>query len=176
MRNCLKLVKHTIYLLFGSNIGDRKMFIDSAIELLKDQPLTLQTVSEYYETEAWGNTDQDRFVNAVARWSTDMTPHEVLKVTQQVELDLGRIRMEKWGPRKIDIDLLYFDDQVISSDNLVVPHPGIPTRHFTLLPLVNIAAEFVHPVLKITNRQMLEQVDSPASYSIYPSKVIRDTN
>lgn len=127
---------------FGSNVGDRISKIRAAIAYLEaEEEIEITKVSSFYETAPWGKTDQDRFVNACAVGQTSLTPHEVLRACKAIEVQLGRTPGERWGPRLIDVDLLYLGEEEISTIALTVPHPEILKRAFVLIPLAEIAGE-----------------------------------
>ncbi|XOV90866.1 MAG: 2-amino-4-hydroxy-6-hydroxymethyldihydropteridine diphosphokinase [Bacteroidota bacterium] len=144
-----------IYLLLGSNIDDRLVALKKAIRLLKEKDIKIEATSSIYETAPWGITEQNWFLNVGLKVTTQLNPKGLLEVCQKVEQELGRVRKLKWGPRKIDIDILYYDDQVINLDVLKVPHPGIPDRKFTLILLDEIAADEIHPIFKKTQTELL---------------------
>jgi 2-amino-4-hydroxy-6-hydroxymethyldihydropteridine diphosphokinase len=136
-----------VYLLLGSNLGNRKEVLKKAIELLSEKVGTIVKQSRDYETVPWGVTDQPDFLNLAIEIHTDLKPLEVLEQTQSVENQLGRIRKEKWGARLIDIDILFYGNEIIDEPNLKVPHPLMQERDFVLTPMAEIAPDFVHPVL-----------------------------
>jgi 2-amino-4-hydroxy-6-hydroxymethyldihydropteridine diphosphokinase len=150
-----------VYLLLGSNLGDRKTLLAQAQTRLREAVGRVLQHSDLYETSAWGLTEQPAFLNQVLCLDTPLSPEEVLQQTQRVENELGRERKEKWGARLIDIDILYYGQQIIRTDRLTVPHPFLHERHFTLVPLVQIAPDFIHPVLVKSNKVLLEQCDDP---------------
>ncbi|ELR68100.1 2-amino-4-hydroxy-6-hydroxymethyldihydropteridine pyrophosphokinase [Fulvivirga imtechensis AK7] len=117
--------------------------------------------SALYETAAWGKTDQPSFYNQVIEVKSAITPVDMLAAINIIEEELGRVRREKWGERVIDIDILYYSNRVISLEKLNIPHPGIQDRRFTLVPLVEIAPDFLHPFLKKTNQQLLNECTDP---------------
>lgn len=128
----------------GSNIGDKSANIDRAVELLaEDGDIRVIAISRKFRSPPWGDLDQDWFVNACAAIETPLEPHELLKRCQKVEADMGRVRLRKWGPRIIDIDVLTFGDRVIADPDLVVPHPLIGERPFVLVPLSEIAPDLI---------------------------------
>lgn len=143
------------YLSFGSNLGKREARLRDALTRLAANE-RLIAVSSFYETEPIEFTDQPWFVNCVAEVATEKTPQELLMSLLNIEQEMGRQRVQKKGPRSIDIDILLFDDHVISSSELTVPHPAMQQRRFVLEPLVEIAPDAVHPVLKKTIRELLE--------------------
>lgn len=144
-----------IYLLLGTNLGDRAKNLADARNLLKEKGIELKAASSIYETDAWGIEDQPGFLNQVLKVATDLSPKDLLKTILAVELEMGRVRIQKWGERLIDIDILYYQDRVIDTRELKVPHPEIPNRRFTLVPLAELAAGEVHPVLGKTQEELL---------------------
>lgn len=145
-----------IYLLLGSNIGDRSEQLNKAVSSLSNHRLKVVKTSSIYETAAWGKTDQAAFLNQVICCHTDLSPLDLLHHCQGVEKELGRERFELWGPRTMDIDILYYGQEVHNLKDLTVPHPGIALRAFTLIPLAELAPKFRHPLLGMNNQQLLE--------------------
>jgi len=142
-------VKHSIYILTGSNLGDKKQYLLTARNELSKRIGTLIKESSLYESEPWGFTSEDSFLNQVLLYETCLSPHEILEITQQIEYENGRVRTGNgYTSRNLDIDILFYDDLIIHSDNLTIPHPRLHERKFTLLPLNEIAPNFVHPVIK----------------------------
>ena len=142
---------HTAYLSLGTNMGDKKKNLLEAAEKignLENTKITAQ--STIIETEPFGYTEQDMFLNSCLEIKTLFTPRELLKELLGIELQMGRVREIKWGPRIIDIDILFFDDEIIGEADLAVPHPWICERMFVLEPLSEIAPNFVHPLEKKT--------------------------
>jgi len=146
----------TVYLLMGSNLGDRERHLQSASREIGRLLGPIITTSSVYKTAAWGNTDQPDFYNQVVILTTERSPTEALQVIQQIERQSGRERKEKWGSRTIDIDILFWGNQIISTPELIIPHPGIPQRRFTLIPLLEIAPDFIHPVLNKSIHELLQ--------------------
>lgn len=146
-----------IYLLIGTNLGDKKSNIKIALEKITTDVGVITAKSSVYETAAWGKLDQPSFYNLALKVRSGKTPIELLDSLQAIEKEMGRIRIEKWGERLIDIDMLYYEDQQISSPKLTVPHPELPNRRFALVPLVEIADNFVHPSLGKTNGELLQE-------------------
>lgn len=136
-----------VYLLLGSNLGNRKEILDKAIELLSQTVGIITSQSKDYETKPWGITDQPDFLNLAIAIHTNLKPLEILEQTQLIENQLGRVRKEKWGARLIDIDIIFYGDEIIDELSLQVPHPLMQERDFALIPLAEIAPDFVHPVL-----------------------------
>lgn len=148
-----------IFLLLGSNLGDKLSHLSQSITEIEEKIGTIEKVSSIYETAAWGKTDQPSFYNQVIKISTSLKPFQLLEKILQIEHDIGRKRFEKWGARIIDIDLLYYKNEIFASQELTIPHPQIQYRKFTLIPLCEIAQNFIHPTLKVTQQQLLEQCD-----------------
>lgn len=136
-----------VYLHLGSNIGDRLGNLLKAKFLIQKKIGHIQSLSEVYETAAWGKTDQASFYNQAIRLLTTMTAYEVLDMIHDIENILGRKRTEHWGSRTIDIDILFFENEVINTKKLMLPHPRLHERNFVLVPLSDIAADFIHPIL-----------------------------
>ena len=138
---------HKAYLSLGSNMGDKRENLLEAIKRIgKLENTEVVKSSTILETEPFGYIEQDKFLNACLEVRTLMTAQEFLKSILQIELDMGRVREIKWGPRIIDIDILFYDSEVIEEDNLAVPHPWICEREFVLEPLSEIAPNYVHPL------------------------------
>lgn len=138
---------HTVYLSLGTNMGDKKKNLLEAIEKIgKLENTKVTSQSTILETEPFGYTEQDMFLNACIEIKTLFTPQELLEKLLNIELEMGRVRTIKWGPRIIDIDILFFDDEIIQDKNLAVPHPWISERMFVLEPLCEIAPNLIHPL------------------------------
>ncbi|MCV9385705.1 2-amino-4-hydroxy-6-hydroxymethyldihydropteridine diphosphokinase [Reichenbachiella ulvae] len=146
----------TCYLLLGTNLGEKETNLRRAFESISTEIGPVITSSSIYFTSAWGKQDQDDFLNQVLKVETELPVIEVLRLCLTIEKEHGRVRYERWGTRLIDIDVLYFDDQVVNQSNLIIPHPEIQNRRFTLVPLVEIAADLVHPILQKTQSELLE--------------------
>lgn len=143
------------YLILGSNLGDPESSLRTALEKIKSALGKVVRTSSVYVTEPWGLKDQPPFYNQVVEVETELNPYDTLEKLLEIETSMGRIRGRKWAERIIDIDILYFDDQIINADKLLIPHPGIPDRRFVLVPLCELIPEMVHPVLQVTNADLL---------------------
>ncbi len=148
-----------VYLLLGSNLGDTKKMLQSARGLIENRVGKVIQASSFYRTKAWGIEDQPDFLNQVLEVDTDLNPSEVLASILEIEKELGRIRYKKWFTRSIDIDILYFGDKIIDTENLKIPHPENPNRNFVLAPMVEIAPDFIHPKLKLSQAELLRLCD-----------------
>ncbi len=145
-----------LFLLLGANLGNRIETLDRAKTLLTASVGRFVSESKRYKTAPWGVTDQPPYLNQVLELQTSLPPDSVLNQTQIIELALGRVRLEPWGARLIDIDLLYYDDLILQTDRLTLPHPLLHERRFALVPLCEVAPTFAHPVLGKTNCELLE--------------------
>ena len=145
-----------IFLLLGSNQEDPSTKLAEARRRIQESAGTILRSSDEYITSAWGDTDQPDFRNQVIEIESGQSPQQLLEMLLHIENQMGRIRSRKWGPRIIDIDILLFRDLIIDRPGLTVPHPGIPDRRFTLLPLAEIAGEVIHPTSRKTIASMLQ--------------------
>lgn len=150
-------LNNQVFLLLGTNIGDRNRNLLVAKELLEITVGKILKRSSTYETAAWGQPDQTSFLNEVVEIATRQNPNDLLTALLSIEEQMGRVRKEKWGPRLIDIDLLFYGDIVIESESLRVPHPQLHKRRFTLVPLAEIAADLIHPVSHKSIRRLLDE-------------------
>ncbi len=148
------------YLGLGSNLGDRFDNLCMAVKKLDNSSgIRVACVSGVYETDPIGDPDQPKYLNAAVGVETDVEPKALLKTCLAIEREMGRIRKERWGSRLIDIDVLLCGDHVLSTKELIVPHPLLHEREFVLKPLSDIAPEFVHPILDETVAEMLDHVE-----------------
>jgi 2-amino-4-hydroxy-6-hydroxymethyldihydropteridine diphosphokinase len=148
-------MQNTVFLITGGNIGDRRANLETAAKLIAERIGPIDKSSKIYETEAWGITDQTAFYNQVLVVKTTMSARKVLGSLLEIEEEMGRKRTIKNAARVIDIDILFFNDDTVNEQNLQIPHPHIADRRFVLLPLMEVDAEKIHPVLKKSMRQLL---------------------
>lgn len=149
------------YLLIGGNMGDRKKQLEKAVIKIEKACGTIALQSHFYETAAWGKTDQSSFYNQALAVNTALSAPELLDVILRIEKSMGRRRTEKFGPRIIDIDILLFNNELIHAPGLDVPHPQLTNRRFALEPLDEIAPRVIHPVLKKTIHRLLKECTDP---------------
>ena len=144
-----------VWIALGSNMGKGRKNLDLAIKMMNERGVLVEKVSTYIETEPYGYTEQDNFVNAVCIAETKLSPRELLETLLKIELDMGRVRIIKWGPRIIDLDILFYEDLIIDEEDLKVPHIEIQKRSFVLEPMNEISPDKIHPVFKKTVNQLL---------------------
>ena len=150
-------MKHITFLLLGSNLGDRKNNLQIARNAIAASVGTLLEASSVYRTAAWGKTDQPEFLNQALKVETTLSPEHILEEILKIEKNMGRIRVEKWGERIMDIDILLYDDNQLTSPVLTLPHAQLERRRFALVPLTEIGGEVIHPVYKIKISDLLSQ-------------------
>jgi len=149
----------TAYIGIGSNMGERESYCEEAVRLVSRFPDTsIDVISSLYETAPVERTDQDWFINCVAAVRTTLSPRDLLRACQEVEQFLGRKRSVRFGPRTIDMDILYYADRIIQEPGLTIPHPRAHERRFVLEPLAEIAPELEHPVVRKTVLQILKEL------------------
>lgn len=150
----------TIYIGLGSNLGNKKENIQQALKLLNEiEGISVIKISSFYETEPVGYEDQDWFINAVVQIETLFPPQELLKIFKNIEQKLGREKSLRWGPRKIDLDILFYDNIIYKTDDLEIPHPRLHERAFVLVPLAEIDKELMHPVYNKSISDLLSELD-----------------
>ena len=148
----------TAYVALGTNLGNLRENLDEALKRLAAQGLSLTKVSTYIDTDPYGVTDQPRFLNAVCEVRTELSAQALLKMLLATELEMGRVRLRHWGERIIDLDLIFYGDDVINEPDLVVPHPDMQNRDFVLRPLAEIAPSKMHPVLHKTIAELWQDL------------------
>ena len=148
-----------VYLLLGSNLGDSKKKLSDALRIIEEKLGVIIRSSSLYQTAAWGKTDQPDFINQVVCLRTKLPPRQLLEQILVIENQLGRIRAEKWSSRTIDIDILFYGDLIVQEKDLIIPHPFLHLRKFTLMPLCEINPELYHPVLKAKATDLLNKLE-----------------
>lgn len=147
------------YVALGSNLGDKQAYMENAIKALKERSdVRVKKVSSFYETKPYGGVEQEDFLNGAMEIDTLLNPMELLELLQSLEKEAKRERKVHWGPRTLDLDILFFENQIISTETLNVPHPDMKNRDFVLKPMAEIAPYFIHPVYRQTMSEMLNQL------------------
>ena len=150
---------HTAYIALGSNMGEKERYLDMALEEFQKNPkMRLLKTAAYIETEPYGGVEQDVFVNSICKVETLYSPYDLLDELHRIEQMANRTREIHWGPRTLDLDIIYYDDLVMAEDDLIIPHADMENRTFVLKPLCEIAPYCRHPVNGLTGRQMLEKL------------------
>lgn len=142
----------------GSNLGDRQKYLEDGLKKMRENGLDLIKVSSIIETKAYGNTNQGAFLNAVCQLETSLSPHQLLDLLLSIEKDLGRVRLEHWGPRTLDLDILFYENEIIEDQRLSIPHPDLTNRSFVLGPLKEISPDLLHPLLNKTIPTLYEEL------------------
>lgn len=151
---------HRAYVALGSNMGDRKAYLDGAVEALKAHPqIRVTKISDFLETKPYGVTEQADFLNGAVELETLLEPEELLEALHEMEAAADRKRVLRWGPRTLDLDILFYDTLAYESDTLTIPHPDLANRDFVLKPMRQIAPHFRHPVSGKTTAQLLEELE-----------------
>lgn len=164
-----------VYLSLGSNIGDRVGFIQQATGLLSaNENINIISTSSFYESEPWQMDSQNWFVNAIVQISTTLLPKNLLKECQKIESFLGRKRKKEntgYTDRNIDIDIIAYDDMVLNTQDLTIPHNKFHRRAFVLVPMLEIAEDFVHPVFGKTVEELFEEIEEPEMVCLYGTRI-----
>ena len=155
------------YLHLGSNLGDRLQNLNQACVILNKRAGLIEDKSTIYETEPWGLKDQGAFLNMVIKLTSSFEPTPLLMLLKSIEQECGVTEKTKWGPRKLDIDILYCDDLIYESDALKIPHPHISERNFVLIPLMEIAGDFIDPVLQLSIEELFENCKDESEVLIF---------
>lgn len=150
-----------VYLLIGGNMGNRVEQLQQATDLIQQKVGQVQKSSALYETAAWGKEDQPAFLNQALLVNTGMEPLPLLQTLLGIELEMGRERIEKNGPRTIDIDIIFYNDAIINEPGLIVPHPAMSLRRFVLTPLAELSPGLQHPVLHQSMQELLDDCTDP---------------
>ena len=153
--------RHKAYIAIGSNMGDREGYLAGAVEAMKAHPLMeLKKVSRWILTEPYGGVEQDDFLNGAAEIETLMSPRQLLEALHEMENAAGRERNVRWGPRTLDLDILFYDKVLLESEKLVIPHPDLENRRFVLEPMAEIAPAFRHPVTWKSMAALLRELEA----------------
>ena len=154
------MASESVFVLLGSNLGDRELLVNQACKMMGERCGEIVAKSRLYESEPWGFRAEHWFLNQVVKMETSLSPDALMTELLAIEKELGRDRTtphEGYVSRPIDLDILYFGDKIIETQLVTAPHPRLHQRRFTLLPLCDVASDFVHPTLKITNLQLLDE-------------------
>ena len=163
-----------VYLSLGSNLGDRVGYLQQATSLLNaSEKINVIATSSFYESEPWLMNSENWFVNAVIQISTTLTPEELLNECQRIENQLGRKRIVTgvYTDRTLDIDILFYDDLIINTERLTIPHRNFCKRAFVLVPMLEIAQDFIHPVYKKTVMELYEELENPEMVVLYGTRI-----
>lgn len=163
-----------VYLSLGSNLGDRVGYLQQATSLLSAvSDIKIVATSSFYESEPWQMNSENWFVNAIVQISTSLTPDELLKECQRIEAQLGRKRdlnSKNYIDRTIDIDILFYDDKIIKTPNLTIPHRFFHKRAFLMVPMLEIAQDFVHPLFQKTIETLYDELENPEMVVLYGTR------
>jgi 2-amino-4-hydroxy-6-hydroxymethyldihydropteridine diphosphokinase len=168
-----RLGMSTAYLSAGSNIGDRIGYLQQANNLLKyTDGITVVDSSSIYETEPVGYREQEWFANAVLRIETGLNPQELLAECMRIEIQLGRERNpeNRWGPRTLDLDILFYEDEIVSEESLRIPHPRMHERAYALVPMLELDPDFIHPIIKKTVLEIHNGLEEPEEVYLYGTR------
>jgi 2-amino-4-hydroxy-6-hydroxymethyldihydropteridine diphosphokinase len=157
-----------LYLMLGSNLGDRLNFLETAANLIEQRIGKIFRESSIYETEPYGNADQPYFINQIVTVLTNLSAIDLMKTIMEIEEQLGRTRTLKWAQRNIDIDILLLGNEAINETNVIIPHAGIEFRNFVLVPLNEIIPDFVHPVINKTIEEIKNNCKDKLAINVIP--------
>jgi 2-amino-4-hydroxy-6-hydroxymethyldihydropteridine diphosphokinase len=164
MRKGFKYVLH-----LGSNLGDRKAYLSEALAKIDKKIGCILSASPIFETEAWGKTDQGPFLNQAVVGRTTLSPFSLIERCKTIELNLGRQKVEKWGERIIDIDIIFYDSFVLGTSDLTIPHPLLEKRRFVLTPLNYLVPDFIHPINGLTIAELVKKCQDHSNVAYYKS-------
>lgn len=154
-------------LLLGSNLGDRQLLLQTAIHQIALEAGQVLSISSIYETAPWGTESQNGYLNQALCVETRLTPFELLATLQKIEIDLGRTRKIRWEDRVIDIDILLYENEIIHSPTLTIPHPEMQNRRFALVPVCEIARDWIHPILLSDMETILEKCKDEGNIELF---------
>lgn len=158
---------HILYLHLGSNQGDRKQSLDNCLVQIAEKIGKITSKSSIYETEPWGLKDQPNFLNMAVEAKTHLTVIEVFNISKEIEKELGCPKHVKWGPRSIDIDILYFDHVIMDTEKLKLPHPQLYNRNFVLIPMMEIAGDYIDPIRNISIDEIYDVCSDQCEVFLY---------
>ena len=164
------MATESVFVLLGSNLGDRKLLVNQACKMIEERCGKIVVKSRLYESEPWGFKAEHWFLNQVVKVETSLLPDALMLVLLDIEKELGRDRSmphEGYVSRPMDLDILYFGNEIIDTQMVIAPHPRLHQRRFTLLPLCDVAPDFVHPVMRKTNLQLLDECQDAGKVNIY---------
>ena len=169
------MASESVFILLGSNLGERQLLVNQACGMIEERCGKIMAKSRLYESEPWGFQSEHWFLNMVVEISTSLSPEELMDTLLAIEKELGRDRStphEGYVSRPMDLDILYWNDGLIADNqHVIVPHPRLHQRRFTLLPLCDIAPDYVHPILKKTNRQLLEECSDSGVVKLFDYEI-----
>jgi len=172
MWESLRFTLATVYVSLGSNLGDRLQYLKGAIGRIEEaEKISIKKLSAVYETQPVGYENQGWFLNLVLEVETSLDPLSLLDHLLSIEDQLGRKREEKWGPRSIDVDILLYNNQVVDSERLTIPHPRMHKRKFVLILLAQIAPQLLHPLLKKSMSELIENCEDKSVVKLYSEKI-----
>ncbi len=164
---------HIVYLLLGSNKGDRLKYLLLAKYYIQILAGKIEQTSNIYVTEPWGKSNQAKYLNQGLTIKTDKTPLQLIRILQKIEKQLGRVNKHNNAARTIDIDILFYEDVILNAKNLQIPHPRLHLRNFTLQPLLELNKSYTHPILKQSIEDLVKNCDDKLKVSIFEPKQIK---